>query len=69
MPHINIMSMVGTAVPSVLRAEGHLVCWYVAVDGVQKSGPFTSLDAALASKSIWELEWVIRQKDIQMLAA
>lgn len=69
MPHINIMSMVGTAVPSALRLEGHLACWYVAVDGMQKSGPFTSLDAAVASKSIWELEWVMRQNGFQVLAA
>lgn len=69
MPHISIMSMVGTAVPSTLRAGGHLACWYVAVDGVPRSAPFTSLDAAVASLSIWELESVMRQKVLPALAA
>ncbi|NQD94218.1 hypothetical protein HP532_16370 [Pseudomonas sp. CrR25] len=69
MPHISIMSMVGTAVPTALRAKGHLACWYVAVDGLPKSGPFTSLEAAIANRSIWEFESTLRQKAMQALAA
>lgn len=69
MPHINIMSMIGSAVPPALQSEGVLACWYVVIDGVQRSGPFTSLDAALASQSIWQFELAMRHKDIPALAA
>ncbi|MBD9483681.1 hypothetical protein IB229_11905 [Pseudomonas sp. PDM14] len=54
MPRIDIMSLVGSAVPAPLRADGYLACWYVVVEGVQRSGPYTSLDVATASKSIWQ---------------
>lgn len=57
MPHIDIMSVVGSAVPEALRAQGHLACWFVMIDGQCKSGPYTTLDMACASKAIWELEW------------
>ncbi|WP_394560746.1 hypothetical protein [Aquipseudomonas alcaligenes] len=46
MPRIDIMSMVGSAVPQPLRAEGHIACWYVVVDGVPQQGPFVSRDLA-----------------------
>lgn len=54
MPRIDIMSLVGSAVPAPLRADGHLACWYVVVEGVQRAGPYTSLDVATASKSVWQ---------------
>ncbi|MFI8480991.1 hypothetical protein ACIGCM_10530 [Pseudomonas sp. NPDC078700] len=69
MSHINIMSVVGSAVPAALRAAGSLACWYVVVDGVQKSGPFTSLDAAIANQSVWEIEQLMRHKGLQSFAA
>lgn len=55
MPHIDIVSLVGSAVPATLRADGHLACWYVLVDGVPKSGPYLSREAAVASQFIWNL--------------
>ncbi len=69
MPHINIMSVIGSAGPPALQGEGVLACWYVVIDGVQKSGPFTSQDAALASQSIWQFELAMRHKDFHALAA
>ncbi|MGO2286166.1 hypothetical protein [Pseudomonas lundensis] len=46
MSKVHVMSMVGSAVPAPLRADGLLACWYVVIDGVQVSGPFTSRAAA-----------------------
>jgi len=69
MAHINIMSLVGSAVPAPLRADGFLACWYVVVDGVQRSGPFTSFEAAVASKTLWTFEALLRSKPAQSLAA
>lgn len=69
MSHINIMSVVGSAVPAALRAAGSIACWYVVIDGVQKSGPFISLDAAIANQSVWEFELLMRHKDLQSFAA
>lgn len=46
MPKLNVMSVVGSAVPAPLRADGLLACWYVVSDGVAVSGPFTSRAAA-----------------------
>lgn len=50
MPHIDIMSMIGSAVPEPLRRSGYLVCWFVLVDGVACSGPFVAPDLALDAK-------------------
>ncbi len=50
MPHIDIMSMIGSAVPEVLRTSGHLACWYVMVNGEQHLGPFVSPDLARDAK-------------------
>ncbi len=69
MPHIDIMSLVGSAVPGPLRSAGHLACWFVVVDGVKKAGPFTSRDAGAASKAIWQLELAMRYVGGQPLAA
>ena len=46
MPKVHIMSVVGSAVPEPLRADGLLACWYVVIDGVPVSGPFKSRAAA-----------------------
>ena len=54
MAHIDIASMIGSAVPAPLRSSGHLACWYVMVDGVQRSGPFLSRDQADDAKRRFE---------------
>ncbi len=46
MPTVQIMSVVGSAVPAPLRELGLLACWYVVRDGETISGPLTSLSAA-----------------------
>ena len=46
MSKIHVMSVVGSAVPAPLRADGLLACWYVVIDGVPVRGPFTSRAAA-----------------------
>ncbi|MEB0205790.1 hypothetical protein [Pseudomonas sp. CCC3.1] len=46
MAKVHIMSVIGSAVPAPLRADGLLACWYVVSDGVPVSGPFTSRAAA-----------------------
>jgi len=48
MAQVQIMSVVGSAVPASLRASGLLACWYVVRDGEPISGPLTSLPAAQA---------------------
>jgi hypothetical protein len=40
---VNIMSVVGSAVPANLRQTGILACWYVVRDGQPIAGPLTSL--------------------------
>ncbi len=69
MTNINIMSVVGSAVPATLRADGVLACWYVMVDGVQRSGPFSSFEVAAASKTLWTFESLLRSKPTHALAA
>ncbi|MDD2046305.1 hypothetical protein [Pseudomonas putida] len=51
MASINIMSVVGSAVPASLRESGLLACWYLVRDGEPVSGPLTSLLAAQALAS------------------
>lgn len=41
-----IMSVVGSAVPSALREAGLLACWYLVRNGERVAGPLTSLSAA-----------------------
>ncbi|MGE8414463.1 MAG: hypothetical protein ACN6QY_19070 [Pseudomonas sp.] len=48
MPKVQIMSVVGSAVPAPLRASGLLACWYLVRDGETVSGPLASLTAAQA---------------------
>lgn len=69
MAHINIMSLIGSAVPASLRGSGVLACWYVMVDGVARSGPFVSFEAATASKTLWTFESLLRSKPGHALAA
>jgi hypothetical protein len=48
MSQVQIMSVIGSAVPASLRASGLLACWYLVQDGEPISGPLTSLPAAQA---------------------
>lgn len=48
MAQVQIMSVVGSAVPASLRELGLLACWYLVRDGEPVSGPLTSLPAAQA---------------------
>lgn len=51
MAPINIMSVIGSAVPASLRELGLLACWYLVRDGEPVSGPLTSLTDAKALAS------------------
>ncbi|QXI40554.1 hypothetical protein [Pseudomonas xantholysinigenes] len=42
MASIQIMSVVGSAVPRELRQQGLLACWYLMCNGEAISGPLTS---------------------------
>ena len=46
MPTVQIMSVIGSAVPAPLRKLGLLACWYVVRAGERFSGPLTSLSDA-----------------------
>ncbi|MCW8278545.1 hypothetical protein IMF27_25805 [Pseudomonas sp. PCH199] len=48
MSQVQIMSVIGSAVPASLRESGLLACWYLMLDGEPISGPLTSLPAAKA---------------------
>ena len=48
MATIQIMSVVGSAVPVSLREQGLLACWYLMYNGEPVSGPLSSLPAAQA---------------------
>ncbi|EJM21177.1 hypothetical protein PMI22_02061 [Pseudomonas sp. GM21] len=48
MSQVQIMSVIGSAVPAPLRARGLLACWYLVQDGEAISGPLTSLPDAQA---------------------
>ena len=48
MNKLQIMSVVGSAVPASLRQSGALACWYLMQDGEPVSGPLRSLPAAQA---------------------
>ncbi|KPY38829.1 MULTISPECIES: hypothetical protein [Pseudomonas] len=48
MNNVQIMSVVGSAVPAPLRERGLLACWYLIQDGEPVSGPFASLPVAQA---------------------
>lgn len=48
MNKVQIMSVVGSAVPARLRERGLLACWYLMQNGEPVSGPLVSLPAAKA---------------------
>ncbi|WP_028634413.1 hypothetical protein [Pseudomonas parafulva] len=48
MATIQIMSVVGSAVPTSLREQGLLACWYLMRNGETVSGPLRSLASAKA---------------------
>ncbi|WP_430445553.1 MAG: hypothetical protein ACQZ2J_30450 [Pseudomonas piscis] len=48
MPNVQIMSVIGSAVPAPLRESGLLACWYLVRNGETVSGPLASLTAAQA---------------------
>ncbi|MGE7991896.1 hypothetical protein ACQKPE_12760 [Pseudomonas sp. NPDC089554] len=48
MATIQIMSVVGTAVPPALREQGLLACWYLMSNGEPVSGPLASRATAQA---------------------
>lgn len=48
MAQVQIMSVIGSAVPAQLRARGLLACWYLIHDGEPVSGPLASLPDAQA---------------------
>ncbi|MDR2308305.1 MAG: hypothetical protein LBE53_14080 [Paucimonas sp.] len=45
-PNIQIMSVVGSAVPASLRQQGLLACWYLMRNGEAISGPLTTRSSA-----------------------
>ena len=48
MATIQIMSVVGTAVPVTLRQQGLLACWYLVSNGEAVSGPLATGASAQA---------------------
>ncbi|HCL54081.1 hypothetical protein JRG49_05580 [Pseudomonas fulva] len=48
MSTIEIMSVIGSAVPASLRNQGLLACWYLVSNGEPVSGPMPSLASARA---------------------
>lgn len=48
MSKLQIMSVIGSAVPASLRQRGMLACWYLMENGEPVSGPLLSLPAAQA---------------------
>ncbi|WPO00129.1 hypothetical protein [Pseudomonas sp. MUP55] len=58
MPTVQIMSVVGSAVPAPLRKLGLLACWYVVRDGEPISGPLTSLSDAQMQRQLAASCWL-----------
>ncbi|MEB0039818.1 MULTISPECIES: hypothetical protein [unclassified Pseudomonas] len=54
MNQVQVMSVIGSAVPAPLRASGLLACWYLVQNGEPVCGPFTSLPAAQALSATFE---------------
>ncbi|MCO7516307.1 hypothetical protein NJF44_13825 [Pseudomonas guariconensis] len=48
MATIQIMSVIGSAVPAPLREQGMLACWYLVRNGEAVSGPLASRASAQA---------------------
>lgn len=68
MPRIDVVSLVGSAVPAELRSDGLMACWLLMVDGQPKAGPFVSRDAALACQAVWMLSNITRPEGDSLLA-
>lgn len=69
MPRIDVVSLVGSAVPAELKSDGHMACWLLLVDGKPKAGPFSSREAALACQAIWMLSTASRSEPPSTLLA
>jgi hypothetical protein len=54
MNQVQIMSVIGSAVPAQLRELGLLACWYLVRNGEPVCGPFSSLPAAQALSEQFE---------------
>lgn len=54
MNQVQVMSVIGSAVPASLRDLGLLACWYLVKDGEPVCGPFESLPAAQALSDKFE---------------
>jgi hypothetical protein len=48
MATIQIMSVIGSAVPTTLREQGLLACWYLVRNGEPVSGPLATRASAQA---------------------
>ncbi|BBH46796.1 hypothetical protein [Pseudomonas sp. KU43P] len=48
MATIQIMSVIGSAVPTTLREQGLLACWYLVLNGEPVSGPLATRASAQA---------------------
>lgn len=68
MSRIDVVSLVGSAVPAELRSDGHMACWLLMVDGQPKAGPFASREAALACQAVWLLSTAARDEGAALLA-
>lgn len=68
MPRIDVVSLVGSAVPAELKSSGHMACWLLLVDGQPKTGPFSSREAALACQAVWMLSTASRSESSSLLA-
>jgi hypothetical protein len=52
MPTVQIMSVIGSAVPAPCVSWGLLACWYLVRDGETISGPLTSLPPPKSKRSL-----------------
>ncbi|WP_161867074.1 MULTISPECIES: hypothetical protein [Pseudomonas] len=68
MSRIDVVSLVGSAVPAELRSDGHMACWLLMVDGQPKAGPFASREAALACQAVWLLSSGVRREGESLVA-
>lgn len=68
MSRIDVVSLVGSAVPAELRSDGYMACWLLMVDGQPKAGPFASREAALACQAVWLLSTAAGDEGAALLA-
>ncbi|MHC8314832.1 hypothetical protein [Pseudomonas sp. LB3P31] len=50
---VDVAVMIGSAVPSNLRAIGQSVCWVVLLNGERRGTAFASRDEAQECKAAW----------------